>query len=59
MRGTPGRIRVVYSDYREIDGYLVPHRRVMEFDGQALASVSTTSFAIHGERDPATFEVGD
>ncbi|NIM01767.1 MAG: hypothetical protein GTN89_13275 [Acidobacteria bacterium] len=58
MRRTPGEIRVIYSDYRKIDGYLVPHRRVMEFDGQALASMSTTSVAINTELDATTFEVG-
>jgi len=57
MQRTPGEIKVVYSDYRDVGGYLVPHERVLEFDGQALATVATNTIAINSKLDAATFEI--
>ena len=57
MQGTPGEIMVVYSDYRDVGGYLLPHERVLKFDGQPLATVSTNSVAVNSDLDAATFEI--
>lgn len=57
FRRTPGEMTVVYSEYRDVDGYLVPHERVLQFDGDALATISTNSIAINSDLDAATFEV--
>ena len=57
LRGTPGEIMMIYSDYREVGGYLLPHKRVMRFDGDELAIVSTNSIAINSDLDPSTFEI--
>ncbi len=57
FRGTPGEIVMLYSDYREAGGYVLPHTRVMRFDGDELATISTESISINSDIDPATFEI--
>ncbi len=57
LQRTPGEIMVVYSDYRDVGGYILPHKRVLNFDGQPLATVSTNSIAIDSDLDAATFEI--
>jgi len=57
MQGTPGEIMVVYSDYRDAGGYNLPHKRVLTFDGQEFATVSTNSVAVNSDLDASTFEI--
>jgi hypothetical protein len=59
MQRTPGEITVVYSDYRDIGGYVLPHKRVLNFDGQPLATVSTKSIAVNSDLDATTFEIAE
>ena len=59
MQGTPGEIQVVYSDYRDVGGYNLPHKLVMNFDGQEFATVSTNSIAVNTDLDASMFEIAE
>lgn len=59
MQGTPGEIVVIYSDYRDADGYNLPHKRVLSFDGQEFATVSTNSIVVNSDLDASTFEIAE
>lgn len=57
MQRTPGKIEVLYSDYREVDGWMVPHKQVMTFEGEELATISVDSIAINGAVESTWFEL--
>jgi hypothetical protein len=59
MQRTPGEIIVVYSDYRDVSGYNLPHKRLMNFDGQEFATIATNAIAVNPELDPSTFEISE
>ncbi len=54
--GAPGNFEVVFSDYREVDGYLVPHRQTTRIDGVEFASLTRQSAEINPEIDASLFE---
>ncbi len=53
---TPGLFEVVFSDYRDVDGRLVPHKRVTSVDGAPLFDATLKSFEVDPVIDPALFE---
>ncbi len=53
--GAPGNFEVVYSDYREVDGFLVPHLQTTAIDGEAFATTTRQSAEINPEVDAALF----
>jgi predicted Zn-dependent peptidase len=57
MQRTPGTIEVHFSDYREVDGRMIPHKRVMHFDGEEFASVSIDAISINPELEAGMFEM--
>ena len=57
FQGTPGLMEIRFSEYSEIAGRLVPHKHVMTFDGQELASVTLDSLEVNPELELAQFEV--
>jgi len=59
MQRTPGEIIVVYSDYRDVSGYNLPHKRLMRFDGQEIATVATNTIAVNPDFDATTFEISE
>jgi predicted Zn-dependent peptidase len=57
FQGTPGLLEVLFSDYAEFDGRLVPRTQIMSFDGQALATVTIDSMEINPKLDASLFEL--
>ena len=57
MLRTPGQMEVLYSDYREVDGWMVPHKHVMTFEGDELATISVDAISINGAVEDALFEL--
>ena len=57
LQGTPGLIEIIFSDYSDVDGRLVAHKRVMSFEGQEVATSTLDSIQINPELDVALFEV--
>jgi predicted Zn-dependent peptidase len=53
--GAPGNFEVVYSDYREVDGFLVPFRQTTSIDGEAFATTTRESAEINPEIDATLF----
>ena len=51
-----GRIEVLYSDYRPLDGRQVPHREVLRVDGEEILTISVKSFEVNPEVDVASFQ---
>ncbi|MFQ5526987.1 MAG: M16 family metallopeptidase [Thermoanaerobaculia bacterium] len=54
--GAPGAFEITFSDYREVDGYLVPHRRVSKIDGVDFATATVESIEINPPVDMSVFE---
>ena len=54
--GVPGQFVVRLTDYREIDGRQVPHRRVTTFDGEPFVTATVQRFEIDPEVDAELFE---
>jgi predicted Zn-dependent peptidase len=54
--GAPGNFEVTYSDYREVNGFLVPHRQVTTIDGDEFATLTRESVEINPTVDPVLFE---
>ncbi len=53
--GAPGNFEVFYSDYREVDGYLVPHVQATSIDGVEFATTTSQSLEINPEIDASLF----
>jgi predicted Zn-dependent peptidase len=53
----PALVEVVFSDYGDVDGHLVPHKQVLSYDGKQLITVQLESIEINPQPDPAEFEV--
>ena len=51
FQGTPGLMEVVFSDYGEIGGRLVPRKQVVSFDGKELANMTLDTMEINPELD--------
>ncbi len=54
--GAPGNFEVVFSDYREVSGFLVPHRQLTKIDGVDFATLTRQRAEINPDIDPALFE---
>jgi hypothetical protein len=54
---TPALVEVLFSEYGDVDGRLVPHKQVISYDGQELMTVTLNSMQINPELDSAQFEV--
>jgi len=57
LRGAPGLVEVVYGDYAEIDGRMVPRKRVVTFEGEEVLSMTLKSMQINPRLDPSMFEI--
>jgi len=55
LQGTPGLIEVVFEDYSDVAGHMVPHTQIMSFDGQQIATLKLESLDVNPQIDPATF----
>jgi predicted Zn-dependent peptidase len=54
--GAPGQFEVWLSDYREVGGRSVPHKRVTHIDGQLFAESEMQSFEVDPEVEESLFE---
>jgi len=54
--GVPGLHRTVFSDFREVDGLVVPHSTVSTFEGEPMAEGTTLSVTFDEPVDPSLFE---
>jgi len=56
--GVLGQIVINYSDYRTVEGLLLPFKTTATFDGQPLPALSATTEAItiNGQIDPSSFK---
>ncbi len=54
--GAPGNFEIVYSDYREIGGFLVPHVQSTKIDGVDFSTTTRQSAEINPDVDEALFE---
>ncbi|HEX5731647.1 MAG TPA: hypothetical protein VF131_02340 [Blastocatellia bacterium] len=56
--GTVGQITRTYSDFRTVDGFLLPFKIVGTFNGETDSQVSTTieMITVNGQIAPAAFE---
>jgi len=57
LQGTPGLIELHFSDYRDAAGILAPHKQVMTFEGQPLATVTLDSLSLNPQLDAQIFEM--
>jgi predicted Zn-dependent peptidase/outer membrane lipoprotein-sorting protein len=55
MSGAEGTFEIYLSDYKEVDGMMVPYTQLINFDGQELATATIESFEINPSIDEATF----
>lgn len=53
--GTPGEVRQRYSDFREVDGLLLPFAVEATFEGQPHMRSTITGAVVNGEVDAALF----
>ena len=56
IRRTPGRVELLFSDYRDVEGRQVPHKQVMWFEGQEVMSTTLESFEVNPQVDESAFE---
>jgi hypothetical protein len=54
--GAPGEYEVVFSDYRNVGDFNLPHKRVTKIDGAEFATATVESFEINPPVDMAVFE---
>jgi YHS domain-containing protein len=56
--GIVGEIVINYSDFRSVDGMLLPFKTTATFDGESFPALSSTIEAttVNGKVDPASFE---
>ena len=59
MTGAPGRFEVAYSDYRDVAGRLVSHRRILSIDGFAFGELTLQELEIDPTVDPELFNRPD
>jgi predicted Zn-dependent peptidase len=52
----PGSFEVLYSDYREVAGFRVPHKQVTSIDGAEFTTTTRETIEINPDVDPALFE---
>jgi len=54
--GAPGEMVDLYTDYREVDGLLLPHALESTFEGKPSQSMTIDSIVLDGEIDESLFE---
>lgn len=59
IMGAPGDVRQVLSDFREVDGLLLPFVSSTTLNGNPALEVRGESFVLDGAIDPALFEMPD
>ncbi|MDH3746379.1 MAG: insulinase family protein, partial [Acidobacteriota bacterium] len=52
----PGLFEVLFSDYREVEGRLVPHKQVTSVDGTQLLETTLKTFEVNPAVDATLFE---
>jgi len=57
MQQTPGMLEVRYSEYSDVAGHLIPHKQVMTFEGQPLATITLNSIELNPELDQSLFDI--
>jgi len=55
----PGAVELSFSDFRDADGWLVPHKHVMTVDGQEVLSIDVNSLRINPVVDQKLFALKD
>lgn len=55
MTQVPGQVEVTFSDYKEMDGRMVPQKSVVSFDGQKFSELTLKSFEVNPVVDMALF----
>jgi predicted Zn-dependent peptidase len=55
----PGQVEWSYSDWRDIGGWLVPHKQVMTVDGQEVLTLAVDSVRVNPEVDQSLFASKD
>ena len=53
--GAPGDLRQVFSDYREVEGVMMPFASTVTFDGAPMFDGVNTAVVINGDIDDALF----
>ncbi len=53
---TPGEVEYVFSDYRDVQGRMMPHKQVMRFDGQDLVTMTIDSITVNPPVDETLFQ---
>lgn len=56
LTGTPADVVQLYSDYREVEGVHMPHKVVMQVDGQEILSSTTKAIEVNPEIEEGVFE---
>lgn len=56
MTRADGNAVVTFSDYRELDGRMVPHKEVIQFDGQEFGTLELEKFEVNPEIEASAFE---
>jgi predicted Zn-dependent peptidase len=59
FQGNPGVMEVRFSEYKELDGRLIPHKREISFEGEELVTENLESIEINPDLSPALFELPD
>jgi len=59
FQGNPGVMEVRFSEYKELDGRLIPHKREISFEGEELVTETLDSIEINPDLSPALFELPD
>jgi hypothetical protein len=59
FQGNPGVMEVRFSEYKELDGRLIPHKREISFEGEKLVTENLESIEINPDLSPALFELPD
>ncbi|MCH7664730.1 MAG: hypothetical protein IH936_02205 [Acidobacteria bacterium] len=54
--GAPGDFEIVFSDYRSVGEFNMPHKRVTTIDGAEFATETVESYEINPPVDMTVFE---
>ncbi len=57
VMGPPGDVRQVYSDFREVDGLMLPFSSVITVNGDPAMTTIAESWTLDGEYEDSLFEV--
>lgn len=57
MEQRPGTMEVVFSEYKPLDGRMLPTKQVLHFEGEELATITTNSVQFDPSIDESQFSV--